>query len=424
MSKNHLIPIPDAVRDGGKFTVINGSPYTDLKNRRMSAPFDFSSKSRSLQQIELAKAKWSPESLEQPDIDLMFVEAAESARLNKLLDHAFLPPDVQTISKSVIDFTTETGDLSTNVALFATCFGNKKNTAAVKRGIKGNKLLEDIFRDVTRRVHRYFGYGFMVEGSFTDRTVCLARDLQNFADSFERAKENLKNSKSSGQVEDGDITDEEIMERLVEMRYGGEADRWKPILEIEEPPRTIAQKLDLKARKKVKQETGSVPVAIHRQTIDQRVFLGYRRRPGAGSVLIDMSGSMSLFPEDIERIMDALPGVVIAGYTASGAHTHGMLRIFAKNGRRVENCDFQMNGGQNACDGPALNWLERQPKPRFWVCDGFVTAVVSGTSMTSEDNPIEELLQEVRDIQTRSRILRVPTAEGLALRVAKMKAKA
>jgi hypothetical protein len=423
MSKNHLIPIPEAVRDGGKFTVINGSPYTDLKNRRMSAPFDFSSKSRSLQQIELAKAKWSPESLEQPDIDSMFVEAAESARLNKLLDHVFLPPDVQTISKSVIDFTTETGDLSANVALFATCFGNKKNTAAVKRGIKGNKLLQDIFHSVTRRVDRYFGYVFTAEGSFTYRTVPLARELQNFADSLERGKENLENSKSGDPVE-GDITDEEIMESLVEMRYCGEADRWKPILEIEEPPRTIAQKLDLKARKKVKQETGSVPVAIHRQTIDQRVFLGYRRRPGAGSVLIDMSGSMSLSSRDIERIMDALPGVVIAGYTASGAHTHGMLRIFAKNGRRVETHDFQMDGGQNACDGPALNWLERQPKPRFWVCDGFVTGVVSGTSMTSEDEPTEELLQEVRDIQTRSRILRVPSASELALRVAKMKAKA
>lgn len=425
MSDKHLIPIPDAVRGGGKFTVMNGSPFTDLKNRRMSAPFDFSSKSRSLQQLELAKAKWSPDSLEHPDVAPMFVEAAETARLNSLLKHKVsLPPDVQTMTKSQIDFIVEMGKPSDHVALFATAFGNKKNMSALKRAIKSNKNLNSVFHTVERIVSRYFYYNFITEGSFLDRTVPLAKELQNYADALDREKENLASSKpSTSDGAEGDVTDNEIIDGLIN-GYRGDADKWKPILEIEEPPREVTQKLDLKARKKIKQDTGSVPVAIHRQTIDQRVFLGHRRRPGAGSVLIDMSGSMSLSTADIERIMDALPGVVIAGYTASSSQPHGKLRIFAKNGRRVTNNYFHMHGGQNACDGPALNWLERQPKPRFWVCDGNVTGVESKVSLLQETEVNEELWQEVRDIQTRSRILRVPTADELALRVAKMKAKA
>ena len=38
-------------------------------------------------------------------------------------------------------------------------------------------------------------------------------------------------------------------------------------------------------------------------------------------------------------------------------------------------------GNGNIVDGPALDWLGKQPGPRVWVSDGFVTGVNDTTSV-------------------------------------------
>jgi hypothetical protein len=65
---------------------------------------------------------------------------------------------------------------------------------------------------------------------------------------------------------------------------------------------------------------------------------------------------------------------MIAAY--GGGHDSGVLRVLARDGRRVDDAGLaSIGGGRNVVDGPALEWLARQPAPRFWVSDGQVTGI-------------------------------------------------
>ena len=91
-------------------------------------------------------------------------------------------------------------------------------------------------------------------------------------------------------------------------------------------------------------------------------------------MLIDCSGSMSLGTDDLKKILSHSPGAVVAAY--SGNTTDGVLRVLAQDGRQVsEEFIGAPAGGANVIDGPALQWLSKQAKPRIWVCDGQVTGI-------------------------------------------------
>jgi hypothetical protein len=89
-------------------------------------------------------------------------------------------------------------------------------------------------------------------------------------------------------------------------------------------------------------------------------------------VLIDASGSMQLESKDLKEILHNAPGCTVGVY--SGNNVDGVLRILAQAGRQVdERWITAPAGGANVIDGPALQWLSKQPKPRIWVSDGQVT---------------------------------------------------
>ena len=89
-------------------------------------------------------------------------------------------------------------------------------------------------------------------------------------------------------------------------------------------------------------------------------------------MLIDASGSMQLEPKDLKEILQNAPGCTVGVY--SGNSVDGVLRILAQAGRQVdERWITAPAGGANVIDGPALQWLSKQPKPRIWVSDGQVT---------------------------------------------------
>lgn len=105
---------------------------------------------------------------------------------------------------------------------------------------------------------------------------------------------------------------------------------------------------------------------------DGRVFGGVA--PGThGSLLIDYSGSMQLSREDIVAILSACPRMRIATYCGNASLNHGELRILADHGRIAD--EVRHYGDANGVDGPALEWLAKQPGPRIWVCDGHVTGL-------------------------------------------------
>jgi hypothetical protein len=67
------------------------------------------------------------------------------------------------------------------------------------------------------------------------------------------------------------------------------------------------------------------------------------------------------------------------------SHREGRLLIVSVNGKAVTEKELEMYachylGGGNTIDGPALEWLAKQPEPRFWVSDGYVTSCEDVTS--------------------------------------------
>lgn len=125
------------------------------------------------------------------------------------------------------------------------------------------------------------------------------------------------------------------------------------------------------------QDAGPRLRSIHRILSDGRVFQQRRRAPG-GTILVDTSGSMSLSHEQIMPLLQARPATTIAIY--SGNSREGTLSIVAESGRvlmdpRALQKAISDAGSGNVVDVPALAWLNTQPGPRSWVCDGGVTGL-------------------------------------------------
>jgi hypothetical protein len=193
-------------------------------------------------------------------------------------------------------------------------------------------------------------------------TIAYARELERF---FHEMEEKIVDQ------------NEELMEiEMPHMRTPDlvdEENAWGPMT-IENAPLTQMLRGD-PTRKPRSADTGAVPRHMHRLPIDQRIF-GRRRKQQRfqGTLLIDLSGSMSLSFEEVEEILTRWPAVTIATY--SGFDDRGILRIVAKNGRRASTKWLNPPAGSNnMVDGPALDWLAKQKSPRVWISDGGVTGL-------------------------------------------------
>lgn len=105
----------------------------------------------------------------------------------------------------------------------------------------------------------------------------------------------------------------------------------------------------------------------HRWASDRRIFAGAVRRPG-GSVRIDASGSMSLMPADLLKIVTAAAGALVACYNGK-SEGWGAIRALARDGLRVPDrlVRAPLESAGNVIDGPALRWLAARPTPLIWV---------------------------------------------------------
>jgi hypothetical protein len=141
----------------------------------------------------------------------------------------------------------------------------------------------------------------------------------------------------------------------------------------------ITMSMDAMARRRAPERKPSYvggfrnPVRALLPAMDGRAW-AIRRKKLGGTILLDMSGSMSLVPEDIVRLLRTAPLAQIAGYSAE--HSVGTLWIMAKGGRYHNG--IPEHPGNNVIDGPALAWLAKQPKPRVWISDGQVTGTGDG----------------------------------------------
>jgi hypothetical protein len=110
----------------------------------------------------------------------------------------------------------------------------------------------------------------------------------------------------------------------------------------------------------------------HRVVSDKAVFSS-PKRDLLGTILVDKSGSMHISNEDILKVMQCSSGATIAVYAGMG--DKGTLVIAAQNHRVIKDLNSLYIGGGNVVDQPALEWLAKQPRPRWWICDGGVTGI-------------------------------------------------
>jgi len=171
-------------------------------------------------------------------------------------------------------------------------------------------------------------------------------------------------------------------------------------MSIEKPDRPIPLPAKLAYRGPRADDMGVAFRFPHRYCTDMKVFARRRKKLGGGTVLIDCSGSMRLYPQDVYELLHVMPAATIAIYVGTQSE-EGILRIVANKGRRVRKPDLEIGhlGGANQIDGPALYWLGHQPGPRYWVCDGVVTGPHDAVSKAN--------FREAAELIKRYRIVRV-----------------
>lgn len=116
---------------------------------------------------------------------------------------------------------------------------------------------------------------------------------------------------------------------------------------------------------------GSLPKHWGRWFAEKTIWERKGPRLG-GTLLLDISGSMSWATEETKELIETHPAMTIAAY--SGRNTSGRLTIIARHGRITGDDKWRIgHGGGNVVDGRALEWLAAQPGPRVWFSDGGVT---------------------------------------------------
>lgn len=175
-------------------------------------------------------------------------------------------------------------------------------------------------------------------------------------------------------------------------------------LRIEKPPRPLRLPKGIHGRTRRADITGAGLRHPNRWATDKALFESRGKRIGGATILIDTSGSMSLSEADVEKMVTLAPAATIAVYAGEGRS--GVLRIVAKDGRRVREGSLHPQQGGNIVDGPALRWLAKQGKPRLWVSDGIVSGV-------HEAHYVRNLYEDAAEISREHSILRVPNVAAL-----------
>lgn len=152
---------------------------------------------------------------------------------------------------------------------------------------------------------------------------------------------------------------------------------------------------------------GTLPTAWHRYATDGRIFRGPGGR-ARGTLLVDVSGSMSFSQADLALILRRNVNRTVAVYGAA-THDAGTLSVIATCGRSVRPDRIMQApgiGSGNVVDVPALRWLARQHQPLRWLSDGMVTGV--------RDCNTTEVSTACREILRASTIKRVPLLSDLS----------
>ena len=416
-------------------------PRTSCKTKEMFVPLDVDicpecnvNHSAQIRAHEMAHAKWSPKNVgkkENPfDASYMMYEGLEEVRVNFLMKQAGIKERFAVCESNVVDFVAKILE-EKNIRKKAFLYMALAQT-------REQRVFDNIFEEISDPYLKSWRkdssedaiekYGSIAKHDEeviikTHETLQIVRNaIRNMCYTKRNKRRTNIWSKSVSEYAkylDEALAEPELPSDMSELpdemqnfikkkleedvqrmktthRYREGKSRWGRMT-IKSAP--LVQNLGgvLKARKNRPQDMGAVPKYMHRYATDGKIFYKSRRVLG-GTVLVDVSGSMGLRAEDVMEMLGHLPAATIAMY--SGRGSEGNLVIVAENGKMTNQHYIEkMRDYGNIIDGPALDWLGKQPGPRVWVSDGQATG--------AGDSFVESLRLECLNKQIRHAIVRL-----------------
>jgi hypothetical protein len=413
-------PTPYAIIDTVGKTWLPTNGMTSLEERKLLVPL--LEEARNVARHELAHVKWSPERIPKVRYDLRFLMAVEDARLNLGLLAIDLPvvlgaEELDQVARLARGDLAEKDVLAFVLRAIAAQGTNAEQAILGELVCQGSAVRELAWRHVrgvrvallrARRRRKAPVADFRVARAVAARLAKeLDRDLATLGlpRSLPFPLRLAGAGCCLGHGPCGDVLSKgsgEGPEGAPELPSGEMSVVTAPL-----PHPTPAAAGARRGHGRAKQE-GSFPRHFHRWAIDRSIFRHTKRRRPGGTVLVDVSGSMSLDAAGIDAILSASAGAAtVALY--SGTERAGELRIVAKNGRRADARDLVPFGRGNIVDEPALEWLASQDGPLVWISDGGVTGVGDQTSPALQERCkaiVERAgIQRVRTVREAARLL-------------------
>lgn len=394
-----IMPLPEAI-NGDKWSVVAGLPFVELGSRVMSVPVSDDEAAASSRAHEMAHVRITPPEplstlARRADANPDTVNVVEDMRAQHFLQQRGVPYGRTVSDDAIIQGIMEFAKDERKLVLVMTAAEFTPN------GTFAKKMFYDLVPNAREIGRRHQMVQTFYENLRQEIICRTGQDPIETVDGFEsltapvaRLFDELFPPRSSTPGE-------------IPLEYWRYTDGYAHVGKWGEMQSPITASMSLRRKQKsvsgrTWSEEGVVPRATYRALLDGRVFSRKRRIKG-GTVLIDASGSMSFSPENLEAVISAAPGAVVAAY--AGRNDYGKLAIVAKNGcmsnfseaDEALSCGGRMSG--NVVDGPALEWLARQPAPRIWVSDGGVTGI--------NDNFALNLVAEANAICRRADIERI-----------------
>lgn len=397
---------------GEGWTVVNGgiealTQRTDLAGRVLVVPDGDTIIERNTRIKELAGARWTPptslaKTAEKEAVDPNCLRCAEDFRLTFNVHRAAPNLFTDQFSKGVADpehlqefidqVEVDQPKTAAVIPLVMAALGKTEGAARFLLGLKAKRYPEGLQGDIQREALAQLcslaggieALGRTIMSRHLRKTfagfpksILFARELMKQQEQAmglaSACREELRNARGNNaksfdlnqlKAQKHQVKDENICEEFGQM-------------DIKIPPLIMPVKAKNKIARHRVTEEGILPFQLYRLFIDGKVFLDPRKQKG-GSVVVDISGSMGLTPDQVYEFVLKCPGATIAQY--SGVYNKGVLLVVAHKGKIAPRHLIGKSLLGNVVDGPALEWLSRQPKPRVWVSDTQVTGIHDSAS--------------------------------------------
>jgi hypothetical protein len=365
--KARIYPAPEAISPG-KWEIVPTLDHAcvDLKKRVMSVPLDDTPQWRNVRAHELAHVAFSPATPTKlpRGVTMHTLQAVEDYRVNTLAQRAgvdFSAGGPEHIIEGAILSTKNQphGSILLCLAVFP------PERLFVRGRVHDQTTVPEIAAFISATIDGAIARmnprkrGYIQKTALTyPLTVKTARWIDEQCAAFSRQQA------GKGKAGKGKDNTQSQSTPVPDGQYFGNMHIERPVLNAR----------GMQSRSLRPTDEGSIFRAPWRVTTDNRVF---RRSSVArsASVLVDTSGSMSLSSDDVRAIVKQAPASIVAAYSANPGTNNGPLRILAQGGRITTDDRAYVMPGGNIIDVPALKWLSKQPRPRYWVCDGDVTGL-------------------------------------------------